>query len=102
MSHLRPSRLATLASPEHQAQRDQAASGPLGRRCRPVVVPVAIEPNETVSEPRAMFARIATLIARVGADAAALSPAEREEVLARLTAPRPVGRVGGRSLRIKG
>lgn len=76
--------------------------GPLAEGVAPVVVPVAIEPNETVSEPRAMFAHVAAVIARVAADAAALSPSERYEALARLTAQRPVGRVGGRTLRLGG
>jgi hypothetical protein len=76
--------------------------GPLAEGVAPVVVPVAIESNETVSEPRAMFAHIAAVIARVAADAAALSSTERDEALARLTAQRPVGRVGGRSLRLGG
>lgn len=76
--------------------------GPLAEGVAPVVVPVAIEPNETVSEPRAMFAHVAAVIARVAADAAALSPSEREEALARLTAQRPVGRVGGKTLRLGG
>lgn len=76
--------------------------GPLAEGVAPVVVPVAIEPNETVSEPRAMFAHIAAVIARVAADAAALSSTEREQALARLTSQRPVGRVGGRSLRLGG
>jgi len=76
--------------------------GPLAEGVAPVVVPVAIEPNETVSEPRAMFAHVAAVIARVAADAAALSPSERDEALARLTAQRPVGRVGGRTLRLGG
>src|SRR5688572_15482518 len=51
--------------------------GPLAEGLAPIVVPVAIEPNETVSEPRAMFAHVAAVIARVAADAAALSPTER-------------------------
>jgi hypothetical protein len=76
--------------------------GPLAEGVAPVVVPVAIEPDETVSEPRRMFAHIAAVIARVAADAAALSPARREEALARLTSQRPVGRVEGRSLRLAG
>ena len=76
--------------------------GPLAEGVAPVVVPVAIEPNETVSEPRAMFAHIAAVIARVAADAVALSATEREQALARLTSQRPVGRVGGRSLRLGG
>ena len=76
--------------------------GPLAEGVAPVVVPVAIEPNETVSEPRAMFAHVAAVIARVAADAAALSSTEREQALARLTSQRPVGRVGGRSLRLGG
>jgi len=76
--------------------------GPLAEGVAPVVVPVAIEPNETVSEPRAMFAHIAAVIARVAADAAALTATEREQALARLTSQRPVGRVGGRSLRLGG
>ncbi len=76
--------------------------GPLAEGVAPVVVPVAIEPNETVSEPRAMFAHVAAVIARVAADAAALSPSERDEALARLTAQRPVGRVGGKTLRLGG
>lgn len=59
--------------------------GPLAVGVAPVVVPVAIEPNETVSEPRAMFAHIAAVIARVAADAASLSATEREQALARLT-----------------
>lgn len=76
--------------------------GPLAEGVAPIVVPVAIEPNETVSEPRAMFAHIAAVIARVAAEATALSPAQRDEALARLTAQRPVGRVGGRSVRLAG
>jgi hypothetical protein len=76
--------------------------GPLAEGVAPVVVPVAIEPNEAVSEPRAMFAHVAAVIARVAADAAALSSTEREQALARLTSQRPVGRVGGRSLRLGG
>ena len=76
--------------------------GPLAEGVAPILVPVAIEPNDTVREPRAMFAHIAAVIARVAADAAALSSTDREEALARLTAQRPVGRVGGRSLRLGG
>lgn len=56
--------------------------GPLAEGVAPVVVPVAIEPNETVREPRAMFAHVAAVIARVATDAAALSPSERDEALA--------------------
>lgn len=39
--------------------------GPLAEGVALVVVPVTIEPNDTVSEPRAMFAHIAAVIARV-------------------------------------
>jgi hypothetical protein len=49
-----------------------------------------------------MFAHIAAVIARFATDAATLSVEEREQALARLTAQRPVGRVGGRNLRLGG
>ena len=74
--------------------------GPLTQGVAPVVVPVAVEPVETVTEPRTMFAHIAAVIARFADEARALSAAEREEALARITSQRPVGRVGGRSLRL--
>lgn len=74
--------------------------GPLAEGVAPVVVPVAIEPNETVTEPRGMFAHIAAVIARAASDATELSAADREEALTRLTSQRPVGRIGGRSLRL--
>ncbi len=45
--------------------------GPLAEGVAPVVVPVAIESNTTVREPRAMFAHIAAVIARVAGVAAA-------------------------------
>src|SRR5262245_38571306 len=76
--------------------------GPLAGGVAPIVVPVAIEPNATVTEPRSMFAHIAAVIVRVAAEAAALSPSEREAALARLTAQRPVGRGHGRSFRLGG
>lgn len=76
--------------------------GPLAEGVAPILVPVAVEPSETVSEPRAMFAHIAAVIARFATDAATLSVEEREQALARLTAQRPVGRVGGRNLRLGG
>ena len=76
--------------------------GPLAEGVAPIVVPVAIEPNEIVSEPRAMFAHVAAEIARVAAHSTALSSSEREEALARLSAQRAVGRVRGRSLRLAG
>lgn len=74
--------------------------GPLAEGVAPVVVPVAVESTDTVSEPRAMFAHIASVIARYAAEAHAMSGARREEALARITAHRPVGRTGGRHLRL--
>lgn len=49
-----------------------------------------------------MFAHIAAVIARAATEAAALSLDERETALAQLTANRPVGRTGGRNLRLGG
>ncbi|MGI9119033.1 MAG: hypothetical protein ACR2G7_02700 [Acidimicrobiales bacterium] len=61
--------------------------GPLAEGVAPILVPVAVEPSETVSEPRAMFAHIAAVIVGFATDAAALSVEEREQALARLTEP---------------
>ena len=74
--------------------------GPLAEGVAPVLVPVAVEPTDIVSEPRAMFAHIAGVIARYATEAQAISTDRREEALARITAHRPVGRTGGRNLRL--
>ncbi len=76
--------------------------GPLVEGIAPVLIPVAIEPDATVSEPRAMFAHIAAVISRAAAEGAGMSDSDREAALARLTAQRPVGRTGGRGLRLAG
>lgn len=74
--------------------------GPLVEGMAPVVVPVAVESVEVVSEPRAMFAHIAAVIARYASEAHALTPDQRDAALARTTAQRPVGRTVGRNLRV--
>ena len=74
--------------------------GPLAEGVAPVLVPVVVEPSDTVTEPGSMFAQIAAVIARFATDAAAISAEQRDDALARLTAQRPVGRVGTRNLRL--
>lgn len=73
--------------------------GPLVEGVAPILIPVAAEPDEIVTEPRAMFAHIAAEIARFATDATALSSDDRESALGRLTMQRPIGRVG-RNLRL--
>ena len=74
--------------------------GPLAEGIAPVLVPVVVEPSDTVTDPGSMFAHIAAVIARFATDAATISAEQRDDALARLTAQRPVGRVGTRNLRL--
>lgn len=74
--------------------------GPLAEGVAPVLVPVVVEPSDTVTDPGSMFAHIAAVIARFAADAMTISDQQRDEALSRLTAQRPVGRVGAHNLRL--
>ncbi len=75
------------------------ALGPLAPEIAPVVVPVAAEPRDILTEPRAVFSLIGRAIIRHVRDAALISERQAEAVLSETTVARRVGKAPGRARR---